>query len=298
MVRSLRDIVGLAKSRGTKTCVVVAAEDSEVLLAVDEAVSHEIVRGILVGNRTRIERAADIAGVDISKHEIIEKDDPSAAARRGVQLVAAGEADLVMKGLVSTSDVLRAVLSKDGGLRTGKLLSHLSVFQMPGTERLAMFSDGAMNILPSLEEKREIAQNAIDVAHLLGITEPRVAVIAAIEYVNSDMPATIDAACISKMAERGQIRGGIVDGPLALDNAISPESAKIKRITSPVAGRADILIMPDIEAGNVFYKTLVYMGGGCCASVVAGARAPVVLTSRSDSHESKFYSLVLGIAVS
>jgi phosphate butyryltransferase len=298
MVRSLRGIVELAKARGTKTCVVVAAEDPEVLVAIDEAVTHGVARSILIGNLLKIEEAANIAGVDISKHELVEEDDPPTAARRGVQMVSQGEAHLVMKGLVSTSNVLKAVLGKDGGLRTGKLLSHLSVFEMPGSDRLAIFSDGAMNIAPTLEEKAEITQNAIDVAHLLGITSPRVAIITAIEYVNSDMPATIDASCISKMAERGQIKGGIVDGPLALDNAISPESARTKGIVSPVAGRADILIMPDIEAGNVFYKALVYMAGGCCASIVVGAKAPVVLTSRSDSRESKFYSLALGIALS
>lgn len=298
MARSLGDILELARARGTKTCVVVAAEDPEVLLAVDEAVTCGIAMSILIGNLSGVERAAGIAGVDLCKHVIIEEEDPSAAARRGVQMVAAGEADLVMKGLASTADVLKAVLSKEGGLRTGRLLSHLTVFEMPGTDKLVMFTDGAMNISPTLEEKVEITQNAIDVAHLLGMTEPRVAIIAAIEYVNSDMPATIDAACISKMADRGQIKGGIVDGPLALDNAISPESARVKRIKSPVAGQADILIMPDIEAGNVFYKTLVYAAGGCCASIVAGAGAPVVLTSRADSHESKFYSLALGIALS
>lgn len=298
MVRSLRGIVELAKARGTKTCVVVAAEDPEVLVAIDEAVTHGVARSILIGNLLRIEEAADIAGVDISKHELIEEADPPTAARRGVHMVSEGDANLVMKGLVSTSDVLKAVLAKDGGLRTGKLLSHLSVFEMPGSDRLVIFSDGAMNISPTLEEKAEITQNAINVAHLLGMANPRVAIIAAIEYVNSDMPATIDASCISKMAERGQIKGGIVDGPLALDNAISPESARTKGITSPVAGRADILIMPDIEAGNVFYKTLTYMAGGCCASIVVGAKAPVVLTSRSDSRESKFYSLALGIALS
>jgi phosphate butyryltransferase len=298
MVKSLRGIVELAKARGTKTCVVVAADDPEVLLAVDEAVSCGIAKSILVGNLHKIEEAAGTAGVDISKHELIEENDPLTTARKGVKLVSEGEADLVMKGLVSTSDVLKAVLSKDEGLRTGRLLSHLSVFEMPENDRVAIFSDGAMNIAPSLEEKAEITQNAINVAHVLGMANPRVAIIAAIEHLNSDMPATIDAACISKMAERGQIKGGIIDGPLALDNAISPESARIKGIKSPVAGWADILIMPDIEAGNVFYKTLVYMTGGCCASIVVGAGAPVVLTSRSDSHASKFYSLALGIAVS
>jgi len=298
MVSSLRGIAELAKARGTKTCVVVAAEDPEVLVAIDEAVAYGIARSILIGNLLKIEQAADIAGVDISRHTLVEEDNPSTAARRGVLMVSQGEAHLVMKGLVSTSDVLKAVLSKDGGLRTGRLLSHLSVFEMQENNRLVIFSDAAMNISPTLEEKAEITQNAIDVAHLLGITNPRVAVIAAIEYVNSDMPATIDASCISKMAERGQIKGGIVDGPLALDNAISLESARIKGIISPVAGRADILIMPDIEAGNVFYKTLVCMASGCCASVVVGAKAPVVLTSRADSRESKFYSLALGIALS
>lgn len=298
MVKSLRDIVELAKARGTRTCVVVAAEDPEVLLAVDEAVNCGIAKSILIGNLHKIEEAAGIAGVDMSKHELVEEDDPPTAARKGVKLVSEGEANLVMKGLVSTSDVLKAVLSKDGGLRTGRLLSHMSVFEMPGKDRVAIFSDGAMNIAPSLEEKVEITQNAINVAHVLGMSNPRVAIIAAIEYLNSDMQATIDAACISKMAERGQIKGGIVDGPLALDNAVSPESARIKGIRSPVAGWADILIMPDIEAGNVFYKTLVYMASACCASIVAGAGAPVVLTSRSDSHASKFYSLALGIAVS
>jgi len=195
---------------------------------------------------------------------------------------------------VSTADVLRAVLDKEIGLRTGRLLSHLSVFEAPRLGRLLIFSDGAMNIAPGLAEKAQITQNAIDVAHALEISEPRVAALAAVETVNPDMPATIDAACLAKMSERGQIKGGIVDGPLALDNAISSAAASHKGISSPVAGRADILIVPDIEAGNVFYKALVYLAGGCAASVVVGAKAPVVVTSRSDSHMAKVYSLALG----
>lgn len=298
MAKPLRDIVERAKARGAKTCAVVAPEDPEVLVAVDQGVSSGITKSILIGDLSRIEEAASRGGIDLSNHELIEEKDPSAAARKGVRLVSQGEADLVMKGQASTQDVLRAVLSKDGGLRTGRLLSHLSVFEMPGSDRLMIFSDAAMNIAPSLEDKVEIVENAIGVAHLLGISNPRVAIIGAIEYVNLDMQATVDAACISKMAERGQIKGAVIDGPLALDNAISPESAKIKGIRSPVAGCADILIMPDIEAGNVFYKTLIYMAGICLASVVVGASAPVVLTSRADSHASKFYSLTLGIAVS
>ncbi|NLS44921.1 MAG: bifunctional enoyl-CoA hydratase/phosphate acetyltransferase [Firmicutes bacterium] len=298
MVKTLRDIVQLAKTRGPKTCVVVAAEDPEILLATNEAMIHGIAKIILIGNLEKIKIAADNAGVDITGHEIIEENNPSVAAHKGVQLISQGKADLLVKGLIGTADILKAVLNKDRGLKTGRLLSHLSVFEMPEDDKVIIFSDGAMNIAPSLEEKVEITQNAINVGHTLGIDNPRVAIIAAIESLNSSMPATIDAACISKMAERGQIKGGIIDGPLALDNAISPISAKIKRIDSPVAGQADILIMPDIETGNVFYKSLIYMADKCCASVVVGASVPIVLTSRADSYKSKFYSLALGIVVS
>ncbi|MEW5865310.1 MAG: phosphate butyryltransferase [Bacillota bacterium] len=295
MVKSLDDLVNMAKAAGPRTCAVVAAEDPEVLLAADEAARLGVARCILVGDAAGIEKAASEAGVDLSGYELVEERDGATAARKGVEMVKAGEADLLMKGLVNTADVLRAVLDKEIGLRTGRLLSHLSVFEAPGLGRLLMFSDGAMNIAPTLAEKAQITQNAIDVAHAIGIVEPRVAALAAIEHVNPDMPATIDAACLAKMSERGQIKGGIVDGPLALDNAISPDAAQHKGIAGPVAGRADILIVPDIEAGNVFYKALVYLAGAYAASVVVGAKAPVVVTSRSDSHVAKVCSLALGV---
>ncbi|MCR4402282.1 MAG: phosphate butyryltransferase [Firmicutes bacterium] len=295
MVRNLEDLANMARDAGPKTCAVVSAADPEVLVAADEAARRGIARCVLIGDPAEIGRAASEVGIDLSGYDVVEEGGGPAAARRGVALVNSGKADLIMKGLVSTADVLRAVLDKDIGLRTGRLLSHLSVFQVPSLDRLLIFSDGAMNVAPGLGEKVQIVQNAIDVARRLGITEPRVAALAAVETVNPDMPATVDAACLAKMAERGQIKGGIVDGPLALDNAISSSAATHKGISSPVAGRADILIVPDIEAGNVFYKTLVYLAGGCAASVVVGAKAPVVITSRSDSHTAKVYSLALGV---
>ncbi len=298
MVKSLNDLMKMAQAAGPRTCAVVAAADPEVLLAADEAARQGIARCVLVGDATAIGKAASETGVDVSGCDVVQESDPAAAARAGVAMVRSGRADLLMKGLVSTADVLRAVLDKEIGLRTGRLLSHLSVFETPYLERLVIFSDGAMNIAPALAEKAQITQNAIDVARALGIVEPRVAALAAVENVNPDMPATIDAACLAKMSERGQIKGGIVDGPLALDNAISPEAASHKGIASPVAGRADILIVPDIEAGNVFYKTLTYLAGGCAASAVVGAKAPVVVTSRSDSHRAKVYSLALGVLLS
>ncbi len=297
-MKSLDELASLARSAGPRTCVVVAAADPEVILASDEAARRGIARCVLLGDADAIRRVASEVGVDASSLEIVDEKEPASAVRVGVDMVSRGAADILMKGLVNTADVLRAVLDRDAGLRTGRLLSHVSVFEAPALGRLIMFSDGAMNIAPTLAEKAQITQNAIDVARAIGMTEPRVAALAAIENVNPDMPATIDAACLAKMSDRGQIKGGVVDGPLALDNAISPEAARHKGIGGPVAGRADILIVPDIEAGNVFYKTLVYLGGGLAASVVVGARAPIVVTSRSDSHVAKVSSIALGVLLS
>ncbi len=295
MIRSLDELLRAAECAGPKTCAVVAANDPEVLLAAAEATRRGIARCVLIGDGSEIRGAASEARIDLSEHEIVDERDGANAARIGVEMVRSGKAGLLVKGLVNTADVLRAVLDKETGLRTGRLLSHLSVFEAEKLGRLVMFSDGAMNIAPTLTEKMQITQNAIGVAHAMGVAEPRVAALAAIENVNPDMPATVDAACLAKMSERGQIRGATVDGPLALDNAISPDAARHKGIGGPVAGRADILIVPDIEAGNIFYKALVYFAGAHAASVVVGARAPVVVTSRSDSHVAKVYSIALGV---
>jgi phosphate butyryltransferase len=228
---------------------------------------------------------------------ILHEPDIRKAARRAMMLVAEGQAHIAMKGKVTTADFLRAALDRELGLRTGSLLSHVAVFDMQDLERLILISDAGVNIAPSLEQKTDIVRNAIFVAHKLGIAEPRVAVLASTETVNPRISANVEAAALSKMADRKQIRGALVDGPLALDNAISPDAARDKDITSNVAGRADILILPDIEAGNVLVKAIVYFARHPMAGVVVGARAPLILPSRSDTFESKLSSLALGVVM-
>jgi phosphate butyryltransferase len=210
-------------------------------------------------------------------------------------MVRAGEADVIMKGSLGTAFLIQAALDREKGLRQGKLFTHVAVYEIPGFNRLLLISDGGVVIAPDLYEKIEIVQNAIDVAHILGIGEPKVAVLAAAELVNPKIVSTVDAANLSKMAERGQIVGGLVDGPLALDNAISPEAAHIKGIDGPVAGRADVLIVPDIEAGNIMAKAITYFAHGEMAGIVTGAAAPIVVTSRSDSERSKLVSIALAV---
>ena len=217
------------------------------------------------------------------------------AARLAMRLARDGEVDVVVKGAVPTATFLRAALDREVGVRTGRLLSHVGVYDLPGFGRLLLVSDGGVVVAPDLYQKAEIVQNAIDVAHRLGIGEPKVAVLAAAETVNPKVPATLDAASLSKMAERGQIRGGIVDGPLALDNAISESSGRQKGIRSPVLGMADVLIVPDIEAGNLLGKAMLYLGGGEMAGVVVGGRVPLVVTSRSGSRATREVSIALGV---
>ncbi|SES62591.1 phosphate butyryltransferase [Anaerobranca gottschalkii] len=297
MITSIQQIIEKAKEVPKQTLVVAAAEDNEVLAAVSEGVNLGIVDAILVGDEEGIKEIAQGEGYDISRCRIINEPDKIKAARKSVEMVSQGEASLVMKGLLGTADILRAVLDKEIGLRTGRVLSHVAVLEIQGYDKLFLLTDGAMNIAPDLSQKAQIVQNAVTVAHALGIDTPKVAPLAAVELVNPDMQATLDAANLSKMADRGQIKGCIIDGPLALDNAVSLEAAKHKGIVSPVAGNADILLVPDIEAGNVLYKSIVYFANAKTAGIIAGAKAPVVLTSRSDTHEAKLYSIALGVLV-
>ncbi|NLG48840.1 MAG: bifunctional enoyl-CoA hydratase/phosphate acetyltransferase [Chloroflexi bacterium] len=206
-----------------------------------------------------------------------------------------GEADVVVKGTLDTPTFLRAALDRDTGLRAGRLFTHVAVCEIPGFDRLLLISDGGVVVAPDIYQKIEIVQNSIEVAHRLGIDTPRVAILAASEFVSPKIPSTVDAANLSKMAERGQIRGALVDGPLALDNAISQEAAQVKGINGPVAGRADILIVPDIEAGNMLTKGLTYFAHAEMAGIVVGGTAPMVVASRSDSHKTKLVSLALGV---
>ena len=257
-----------------------------------------IVRAILIGDEGRIRTVAEQDGYDLSGIDIVDEKSDEKAVEKSVRMVSSGEADLLMKGLVKTSSLLKAVLDKEWGLRTGSLLSHLFLFEIPNLERRVIgISDGGMNTYPDLNAKAKIIENAVACYHKIGIPQPKIAALAAVEAVNPEMQATLDAAALAKMNERGQIRGCIVDGPLALDNAISEESAKIKGINSPVAGNADMLLVPDIESGNFIGKVLLYMTGGKGAGVILGARKPIVLTSRFDSMQTKLLSIALGAVV-
>jgi phosphate butyryltransferase len=294
-IRTFPELLEAAKAKGPKTVAVAAGHQAEVMLAGLDAEEAGLAEVILVGDTPRVQKIAAEQGFDISRMDLVQAEHPRDAAWQVMKLVSEGKADIAMKGKVETSDFLRAALDKELGLRTGRLFTHVAAFEIPEFDRLIFISDAGVVVAPDLEQKVEIVQNAIFVAHALGIQRPRVAVLAATEVVNPKIPTTLDAANLSKMADRGQIRGGLVDGPLALDNAISPESARIKGIKSEVAGYADILITPDIEAGNVLAKAITYFAQGKMAGVVAGARCPLILPSRSDTREAKLVSLALGV---
>jgi len=297
-IRNFAQLLEEARKVGPRVVAIADAQDHEALLAARDAEQRGIAHFVLIGDRAAIEAEAEAHQVDISNMKIVEESERRAAARRAMEMLARGEVHCAMKGKIFTADFLKAALDPTVGLRTGKLLTHVAVFDIPGFDRLILLSDAGVIVAPTLEEKVHIVQNAIDVAHRLGIETPRVAVLAAAEMVNPKIPSTMDAANLSKMADRGQIYGGIVDGPLALDNAISPEAARIKGIRGEVAGRADILIAPDLEAGNALAKAIIYFAHSDMAGVVVGARMPLILPSRADTHEAKMMSIVLGVLMS
>ncbi|MBL5982112.1 MULTISPECIES: bifunctional enoyl-CoA hydratase/phosphate acetyltransferase [unclassified Petrotoga] len=291
-MKNFDELLNRAKSKPTKNVVLVCAEDLEALKALSKASEEGFANPVLVGNKEEIKKNLEIVGKEF---DIIEAENPQEAAEKGVRLVSSGAADLLMKGKIKTSELLKAVLNNDWGLKTGNLLSHVAVVETPYLDRLLLISDGGMIIHPDLTQKVQIIYNAIEVAKNLEIKTPKVALLAAVEVVNPDMPETIDAAILTQMNKRGQIKGCIVDGPLALDNAISEQAAKIKNINSEVAGKADILIVPDIHSGNLLGKSAVYFSGGNVAGIVVGAKAPVVLVSRADNDQSKLAALALGV---
>lgn len=303
-VRDMKALVALAQLmaqvKGPKRIAVAAAEDPHVLEALHEAKMDGMILAQLYGNAKKIAQICKELGFDERTFEIIDQPSDEASAEQAVRAVSDGRADILMKGQLETAIILRAVLNKDWGLRTGKQLSHVLVYDVPMADygRLFLMSDGAMNINPDLKAKIAIVENAVQVGHCLGLTLPKVAMLAAVEVVNPDMSTAVDDAIISKMGDRGQIKGALIDGPLALDNAVSEASAKIKKIHSPVAGQADILIVDNIDVGNVFYKTLVYFAKARVAGVIMGARVPFVLTSRADSEEAKYNSIALACVLS
>lgn len=298
-LKNFDQVLRTLKKKEPKKFSVARAADIEVLEAVNQAKESGICDAILVGNQPQIETIARKAGIDLSKFEIVHDEDYYNTIKIAIELVRKNHADILMKGLVDTADLISAVLDKDNGLRTDHLLSHVAVFEVRGYKRLILLTDAGLNIAPHFIEKVKIAQNAIELAHKLGIKEPKIAAITAIEKVNyPNMSATLEAAYLAKMSDRHQIKGAIIDGPLALDNAVSIESCRHKGIKSPVAGCADILLMPDIEAGNVLYKSLIYFARAKMAGLVMGAAVPITLVSRSDSHTTKFLSIALSAFVS
>lgn len=295
MIDSFDQILEMAAKKGPKTIAVAVAQDIEVLNAVSNAKKLRIADIILVGDKEEIERIAAEIKVDISGMEIIDEKDKVQACYKAVELVSSGKAHLVMKGLVDTSVILKAVLDEKIGLRTGNVLSHVAVFGIEGYNRLFYVTDAAMNLAPTLEQKKQIVENAVQVAKALGNDNPKIAMLAAVEKVNPKMQATVDAAELEKMNKEGWLPECMVGGPFALDNAVSLEAAKHKGMDHPVAGLADILAVPTIEAGNVLYKSMVFFARGKNAGVIVGAKAPVVLTSRADSDEAKLNSIAIGV---
>ncbi|MBE7102041.1 phosphate butyryltransferase [Bacillus cereus] len=293
----LEHLIDQAAGQSKKTVAVAVAEDHEVIEAVGKAIKLQLAQFRLYGNQEKIIGMLQEHGLQTSEHiEVIAAASSAEAAELSVKAVRNGEADVLMKGNIPTANILKAVLNKEWGLRKGSVLSHVAAFEVPNYDRLIFVTDAAMNIAPDVTQKAAIIQNTVEVAQAIGIELPKVAPIAAVEVVNPAMQATIDAAMLTQMNRRGQIKNCIVDGPLALDNAVSQIAAEHKGIVSDVAGKADILLVPTIEAGNVLYKSLVYFANAKVGAMIAGAKAPIVLTSRADSAETKVYSLALAVA--
>jgi phosphate butyryltransferase len=292
-VKDFNEIIEYAKSKGTKTLAVAVANDKGVLKAVKAAVEKEIVKPILVGNEAGIREISHEIAFNLDNIEIIDIDDKKEASLKAVELVSSKKADFLMKGLVDTAILLKAVLDKEVGLRTGKTLSHTAVFFLEKYHKMLIITDAAMNIAPDVEKKKEILENSVEFAHSLGIENPKCAVVCAKEKVNKAMVHTVDAGELVKLNEEGKIKGCIIGGPFALDNAISKEASEHKGIYHEVAGDADILLMPTIEAANVLYKALAFLSNSESAGVILGAAAPIVLTSRADSDIAKLNSIAL-----
>ncbi|MGL4654866.1 MAG: phosphate butyryltransferase [Sarcina sp.] len=298
MSKNFDDLFKKLKEVGKKTVSVAVAQDKPVLEALKEASRMGMVDGILVGDEPLIRAISNEIDFDLSDFRIVNEPNVAKAALEAVRLVSTGQADMVMKGLVDTATFLRSVLNKEVGLRTGKLMSHVSVFDIEGYDRLLFLTDAAFNTYPDLKAKVQIINNSVSVAKACGINVPKVAAVCAVEVVNQDMQATVDAALLAKMSDRGQIKGCLVDGPFALDNAISEEAAEHKGVHGEVAGRADIVLLPNIETANVMYKTLTMLAKTRNGGLLVGTSAPVILTSRSDSFDVKVNSIAVAALVS
>lgn len=292
-IRSLDELKNLARELPSRRVAVVRADEVETLMAVGEAVRSDMVEAILVGPTGEIRACAEKAGFDLNGIEIVEAPDDPSSALKGVELIREGRADVLMKGLVATSKFLHAIVDREHGIRGEGLLSHVGVFEVPTYHKLLIITDAAMVIAPSFDDKVMLLRNAVTVANSLGISRPKCTMVCAKEEPYEKMPRTMEAARLKEMGAQGLLGDVIFDGPLSLDLSISMESVRIKKSQSPVAGDADVLLLPDIESGNVLYKSLIFLANAELGAVVMGAKCPVVLTSRADSAESKLCSIVL-----
>ena len=283
-------LIAHCKALPATPCAVAHPCDESSLRGAAEAAKLGLIRPILVGPRARIAAIAEQFRIDITAFELVDAPHSVASAETAVRLAREGKAEMLMKGSLHSDEIMAAVVKRETGLRTSRRVSHCFVMDVPTIDRVVIITDAAVNIFPTLEDKVHIVQNAIDLAHALGMAQPKVAILSAMETINPKVPSTIEAAALCKMADRGQITGALLDGPLALDNAISPEAAAIKHIVSPVAGRANLLVVPDLEAGNMLAKNLAYFAKADGAGVVLGARVPIVLTSRADTPRARMAS--------
>ncbi|MGB3092072.1 MAG: bifunctional enoyl-CoA hydratase/phosphate acetyltransferase [Candidatus Zixiibacteriota bacterium] len=290
-------LLSMVKGRERKRLAIASAEGGEIIEAVKLATEEKIVSAVLIGDQAKIKEMCSEKNLDLGQVEIINAPDPKLAAKAAVETVKQGKAEILMKGKVDTPTLLKAVLDKESGLRTGAFLSHVAVVEVSSYPKFMLVTDGGMNIRPDIKQKVEIIENAVEVAKRLRVERPKVACLAAVELVNPDMQETVDAAGLVKMAERGDIKDVVIDGPIAFDAAINLEAARTKGIVSPVAGDTDIFLVPDIASGNIFVKSLIYLAGAKVGGLVVGGGAPIVLLSRSDSAQTKLYSMALGAMI-
>ncbi len=297
MFRTLDELVVEARSRGPVRIAVAAGHDPDVIGAMKQAAELNLAQGIYIGRAAEIFQLAAEAGLDIPADQVIDEPQDEAAARRAVAFVREGQAGFVMKGKISTAKLARAVLDRQSGLRTGHMLSQVIVFQVPGFDRLMLLTDAAINIAPNLEQKAELCRNAFTVAHAIGIANPNLAALCAVESVNENMVATVDAAGLAVLNRLGELSGGFVDGPIALDAPLSRFAAERKGIDSPLVENTDIFLAPDIEAANILYRAIVYFAKGVSCGIVVGAKVPLVFLSRAETPETKLRSIALAVLV-
>lgn len=297
MITKLKQIEDLLIEKPIKKLAIVAAHDDNILESAKEVYQRGYGQLILIGDKKKIFQIAKEINFDLSMINIVEEADYERGAKIAVEMAHNGEAHVVMKGLLSTAEFMKAVLNRETGLRTNKLISNTIIIENENYHKLLMLSDAAINIEPDLMQKADIIRNSVDIAHKLGIEKPKVAILSAVEVVNPSMKSTMDGALLSQMCKRGQIKGCIVDGPLSMDLAISKESVKHKKIESEVAGDADILIAPNIDVANILVKSLAFLQNNTLCHIITGTKAPIVVTSRSDTPETKYYSMLMALAM-